>query len=131
MKVKGTNGEIYTWSLGQYVGTQNNNASALHERMRDFLEENFPALHILEEVYIPSEKLYLDFVLPLKKIAVECQGEQHQYFVPFFHGNKTGYQRAKARDMRKQEFCRINGIHLIYVYEDDEEEKWKKIFKID
>lgn len=128
MKIKGLDGKIYTWSLAQYVGTQNNNASHLHERMRDFLEENFPALQILEEVYVPSERLYLDFLLPLKKIAVECQGIQHDKFVLHFHGNKVGYQKALARDNKKVEFCRINNITLLYVYEDDQEELWMKKF---
>lgn len=125
MKVKGTDGKTYSWSLGQYVGNQNNNASYLHEKMREFLEENFPAMQILEEVYIPSEKLYIDFFLPLKRIAIEAQGCQHDEYTPFFHGNKSGYQKSLGRDVKKKEFCRINNITLIYVYEDEDEECWK------
>ena len=126
MKIKGLDGKIYKWQLGQYVGNQNMNASSYHENAREILHEVFPTLQILEEVYIPGERLYLDFYIPLKKLAIEVQGEQHEEYTPFMHKDKLGFGRAQTRDKRKAEFCRINGITLIYFYPDEDEECWKK-----
>lgn len=124
MKVKGTDGKIHPWNLGCYVGNINTNASDLHERAREFLEKNFPAIQILEEVYIPCEGLYMDFYLPLKKICIECMGRQHDKFSLYMHKNKMGFAQSKVRDGRKADFCQLNGIMLIYFYPDEKEELW-------
>jgi hypothetical protein len=125
MKVTGTDGKKYTWQLAKYVGNKNTNPSELHLQVREFLAENYPALQILEEVYIESEKLYIDFYISLLKIAIEVQGRQHDNFSLFMHKNKLGFSRAKGRDNRKAEFCRINGIKLIYFYPEEEIDEWK------
>lgn len=125
MKIRGLDGKTYSWSLAQYVGNENSNPSDLHIRVREFLREAYPALQVLEEIYIPSEKLYLDFYLPVMKIACEAQGQQHDNFSIHMHKDKLNYSRAKGRDNRKAEFCRINGIELIYFFPDEDIENWK------
>lgn len=130
MKVRSTTGEIYTWSLAQYVGNENSNPSDLHIRAREFLEENYPALQVLEEVKLPDSLLRLDFYLPVIKVAIEANGSQHEHFSLYMHGDKLSYSRSKGRDNRKAEFCRINNIRLVYFYADEDEEEWKKKMKI-
>lgn len=126
MKVRNIDGGECVWNLGKYVGSVNNNPSEIHLLTREFLKENYPAIQILEEVYLPGEKLYLDFYLPTLKLAIECQGEQHEKFTPFFHKNKMNFYKSKGRDNRKEEFCKINGIRLVYFYPTESEEQWKK-----
>lgn len=131
MRVKGIDGKTYTWSLASYVGNQNSNPSDLHLQVREFLKENFPALQILEEVAVPGDRIFLDFYIPVMKICVEANGVQHDKFVPFFHNNKMEFYKAQARDKRKAEFCRINGITLIYFYPDESETEWLEKLGID
>lgn len=126
MKVKGTNGKTYTLTLAKYVGSENTNPSTLHIKVRQFLEENFPALTILEEVYIESEKLYLDFYISTLKIACEAMGAQHDKDNRFFFKTKMDFYRAKARDRCKAEWCELNGITLVYFYPDEDEEQWRQ-----
>jgi len=70
---------------------------------------------ILEEFPLPNERLWLDFYLPHHKLAFEYQGEQHDKFNKFFHGDKQGFKKSLARDERKRAWCEINEITLIEV----------------
>lgn len=125
MKIRGTDGKIYKWNLGQYIGRENTNPSDLHIKAREFLKKSFPACVILEEVYIESEKLFLDFYISNLKICIEGMGSQHDNFSLFMHKDKLNFSRAKSRDSRKAEFCRLNGIKLIYFYPDEDESDWR------
>jgi hypothetical protein len=70
---------------------------------------------VLEEFPIPEERLWLDFYLPHHKLAFEYQGQQHDSFNKFFHGDKDGFKRSLARDERKKLWCQVNDISLIEV----------------
>ena len=74
--------------------------------------KNYP---ILEEFYIPQENLYLDFFIPGRMIAFEAQGEQHEKYNSFFYKEKFQFEKAKRRDVKKQEWCNLNSIRLVQV----------------
>jgi hypothetical protein len=80
---------------------------------------------ILEEFPIPEENLWLDFYMPHHNLAFEFHGEQHDQFNKFFHGDKDGFQRSKARDQRKRDWCILNGITLIEVRENVSSDDFK------
>jgi len=61
-----------------------------------------------------------DFYNANKKIAVEVQGGQHTKYVPFFHGGyKNNYLMQLKRDNEKCDFCELNDIQLVEIYEND------------
>jgi very-short-patch-repair endonuclease len=65
----------------------------------------------------------LDFYLPQKNIAIECQGVQHFKESEFF-GGKEAFESQLARDAEKKRLCEENDIKLLYfthVDVDDEE----------
>ena len=63
----------------------------------------------------------LDFYLPNRNIAIECQGEQH--FCPVTHfGGEDRYLDTLNRDLKKAKVCAENGIKVYYIIE----EKFKK-----
>lgn len=72
---------------------------------------------MLEEFSIPEERLYIDFYLPHHNLAFEFQGEQHDKFNKFFHKNKEGFEQSKTRDQRKEEWCKLNNITLVKIYD--------------
>lgn len=86
----------------------------------------FPYDIILEEVSIPGEKLFLDFLLPQKRLAVECHGQQHGEYSEFFHGSPAGFIRSKDRDSRKREWCEINNIELVEFHSIEEAREFFK-----
>ncbi len=131
MKVKDLNGRTYNWQLGKYVGKQHANPSLLHLSARLFLKRQYPAIQILEEVYVPGEGLYLDFYIPTYKVCVECQGEQHNEYTSFFHKTKLDFFRSKSRDTRKHDWCSANGIKLVEFFTEETESTWQtKLQKI-
>ena len=60
----------------------------------------------------------LDFYLPSKKIAIECQGVQHFYR---YGGSDTieKLEERKKRDIEKYQQCEEHGIMLIYYVSPD------------
>jgi hypothetical protein len=53
--------------------------------------------------------------MPHHDLAFEYQGKQHDEFVKLFHGDRKGFEQAKARDVRKADWCELNDITLIEV----------------
>ena len=70
---------------------------------------------ILEEFPIPGENLWIDFYLPNNKLAFEYHGKQHDDFNKFFHTDKKGFEKSRARDSRKKAWCELNGITLVEI----------------
>lgn len=56
-------------------------------------------------------KKRLDFFLPGKNIAIECQGVQH--FYPYGSDDKD-FEARKQRDTDKYNECTSNGVQVIY-----------------
>lgn len=73
---------------------------------------------MLEEFPLPEERLWIDFLMPHHRLGFEYQGVQHDKFVKLFHGDKKGFERSKARDERKRQWCEINEIVLVEVRGD-------------
>lgn len=63
-----------------------------------------------------KNNMKLDFYLPKKKIAIECQGEQHFRSVDYFGGEESFFA-AKKRDELKKELCEAHGITVLYYSE--------------
>ena len=129
MKVKDLSGRTHQLSLGQYLGPALGEKSALHEEVREFLRNKYPAADIYEEVYIPGENLRLDFYIHVLRTAIECNGIQHSEQVRFFHPTKLDFEQAKARDRRKAKWCEINNIGLVEFLYNEGPEQWESKLK--
>ena len=101
-------------------GCQVCNSSKLEFEMKEELEKNnidhisqcnYKRLHWLN-------KQTLDFYIPSKNIAIECQGKQHFEVVDFSGRNKERalkeFNDTKERDERKKHLCEENGVRLLY-----------------
>lgn len=64
------------------------------------------------------DRLSLDFYIPSKNIAIECQGRQHFMNVDIF-GGECGYKIRLKNDLLKKEKCLKNELKLIYIVDDD------------
>ena len=129
MKVRDFNGREYNWPPGGHIPRHNDSRphSELHLRVRALLHKMYPTQPILEEV--PTGiKLFLDFYLPLHKVAIECQGQQHFRFIPHFHRVRQEFVAAQNRDQRKIDWCHLNNIHMaILPYNEDDNAFRKRI----
>jgi hypothetical protein len=102
------------------------NRSDLHLYARLVLKEIYPFDTISEEVEVPgSDGLRFDFVLPLRKIVLEVQGQQHYNYIRHFHQSAVGFLASKKRDQQKREFCEINKLTLIEL-KYNERDNWRE-----
>ena len=130
MRVRDLDGNIDYWKLTGCIISGNNERprSSLHLECRELLKERFITAKILEEVPIKlhrNQVVYFDFYIPLRRLAVEVQGEQHFKYVPFFHRSIANFIKAKKLDTDKKEWCEINGITLVYFLWSESLEQWK------
>lgn len=127
MKVVDLNGRVYNWPPPGHQPAFNElrPRSELHLRARAILYELYPTQPILEEVPLPGTGLFADFYLPVRKVVIECQGEQHFKYVPHFHGNLLGFRQAQARDARKVDWCTINNIKVILLPYMESDDEWR------
>ena len=124
MKVKDLSGKEHSWNLTKYIGNERRGCSDYHKRARLIIKQLYPFDQILEEVALPGTSLFADFYLPKQLLMVEVQSEQHTNFVPFFHKDKQSFGKAKKRDRTKSEWCELNGITLVELSYQDNDEGW-------
>lgn len=121
-------GNSQYWQLTGHKPNYNTKKSSLHLRARNLLNVIYPTLQILEEIPVHirrSDLVYLDFYIPLKRMCIEIQGEQHYKFVQHYHGSALGFLKHKKRDRDKKEWCEINGINFIELPYNESDELWQ------
>lgn len=92
--------------------------------------EILPGTILLREVVIPvksGKRLYADLYLLKHNLIIEVQGIQHTKRVSMFH-TKKGFKKQKENEELKAEWCELNGIRLVYLDHDNEEE-WEGILR--
>ncbi len=79
------------------------------------IKTKFPHDPILEEFRIPGYNFIIDFFLPVRRIAFEINGRQHDEYVPYFHKSKDGFKASQIRDKEKKDFCVKNDFQYYKV----------------
>lgn len=128
MLVKTLDGQEYKWNIKNYGG-KHRNRSLLHCNAAVIIKRQYPTVIILEEVPIcvaRGKTLFLDFYIPLHKIAVEVHGKQHYEYTPYFHNNKFAFLNSLKNDRKKQEWCSLNGIDLVIFSYKDNLDEWQR-----
>lgn len=130
MKVKTLEGYSVDWKVnGKEVNLDKRDRSNLHIQARKILRAKYATLQILEEVPIPirqGKTLYLDFYIPVKKLAIEVHGEQHYAYSSFFHKSPQDFIQQRKNDSDKLEWAEINGL-TVKILPFDKVEEWENI----
>lgn len=119
-------GKSYKW---QYKTKNKSSCSEPHKLARELLYRIYPTIYILEEVQIEVKNnkfQYLDFYIPLYKLAIEVMGLQHKKYSGFFHKNWVHYINSIKNDTIKLQFCELNGITLIYLLDSESIDEWEQ-----
>jgi hypothetical protein len=111
---------------GEFLQTPQKHLSAGHgcpNCCKSFLEKSVRDLLIEGNINYEQEKSWewltckskmrVDFFLPDKKLAIECQGRQHFEAIDLFGGEEEFLDRVK-RDELKYKLCLDHGVNLIY-----------------
>ena len=94
--------------------------SKIQFRVKKLLQKIWEPHVVFEGFPVAGTRMSLDFYNANKNIAIEVQGKQHNKYVPFFHGdNKINFISQVKRDFEKREFCKLNDIKLVEIFEDE------------
>ena len=126
-----------TGSTRKIIGIQKYNIdwesgskSKFQKSVKDFLKGYWNRHVVFEEFPVAGTRMTFDFYNANEKIAIEVQGGQHTKYVPFFHGNyKNNYLMQLKRDHQKHDFCELNNIKLIEIYEKEKGKLSKEFFR--
>ena len=116
-----------TGSVRKVIGVQKyridwegKSKSKFQYSVKSFMKEYWERHVVFEEFPVAGTRMTFDLYNANEKIAIEVQGGQHTKYVPFFHGGyKNNYLMQLKRDHQKHDFCEINGIKLVEIYEKD------------
>lgn len=77
--------------------------------------------HVLyEEFPVVGTRMKIDIYNATRRIAVECDGNQHRKFNKHFHSNnRNTYLKQIIRDEDKDKWCLMNDITMVRIYEED------------
>ena len=121
-KIVGINKYLIDWD--------GDSKSKFQKLVKDFFKTYWNRHVVFEEFPVAGTRMTFDFYNANEKIAIEAQGGQHTKYVPFFHGNyKNNYLMQLKRDHQKQEFCQLNNIKLIQIFEKEKDKLSKSFFK--
>lgn len=124
MKMFNINGEIVKVDIRPSTYPMRGvSKSKLQSLCGQFLQDTFPRESILEEFTIPGSRMSVDFFLPLKRIVIECDGIQHDNYVPFFHKDrKTSkkYALQRQHDLKKNQWADLNAFKMIRIYNEED-----------
>jgi hypothetical protein len=88
--------------------------SGFEAEVYEKLVYKFPYDIILYEWHVPgNNRLSLDFFLPHRSLALECDGSHHHTYNKFFQTSPKALITQKTNDNLKDEFCKLNNIKLI------------------
>lgn len=104
--------------------------SIIQFKVKQFLKPYWQGYMCFEEILCTGTLLHLDFLNLSLKIAVECSGDQHFSYSPFFHrGNPANYLKGIKNDFKKATWLEKNGIKLIEIMEDEVPHLSRNFFK--
>ena len=131
MKLVSPSGKTFNLAKPQkyFVDWDGKSLSKFQFNAKQFLKRYWQRDVVFEEFPVPHTRMTLDFFNFSTNVAVEVQGQQHQHYSKFFHGNtRYKYLTQLKRDQYKFDFCQDFGIVLVEIYSEDEftEEFFKK-----
>jgi hypothetical protein len=88
--------------------------------VKQFLRPHWCRQFCYEELPVAGTRMRIDFYNAGKRIAIECDGAQHNGYNRHFHrGSLSVYQMQMERDDQKEKWCALNGITLVRIYPED------------
>jgi hypothetical protein len=133
MKFKKLNGFNTYKNISNYrIDWEGKSLSNFQKKVKQFFKKFWANDVCYEEMPLAGTRLRLDIFNASRHIGVEIHGSQHGKFNPFFHGNdRNKFLDQIHRDLKKTEWCEINGFLLIEIFAEEEKilDKDPKEFK--
>ncbi len=121
MRLFNINGRLISKNVTKYkVDWDKKCRSKIQFAAKSFFRDYWKNHICYEEFPVFGTRLKVDLINFTRKIAVEVQGEQHNQFNKFFHGNsRQKYLDSIKRDMKKINWLELNEFKVLEVDKDD------------
>ena len=87
--------------------------------VKQFLRKYISNHVVFEEFPVYGSKMHVDLFDATSFVVYETQGQQHDTYNKFFHGNRVGLGRQIKRDSAKYDWCVANEITYVEIYPED------------
>lgn len=113
------------------INWDDDSLSKFQWEVKQFLRKYWEAHIVYEELLLGGTRgLRLDFFNLTKRVGIECQGMQHVKYNKFFHNaSLSQFRMQMERDVKKANWCEINDITLVEIFEHDVDDLSRKWFK--
>ena len=121
MRLYSLNGKLVNKNVSRYlVNWDKPSRIKIQFNVKKFFEQYWKSHIVYEEFPVYGSLMKVDLLNATKRIAVEVNGDQHESFNQFFHGNsRMNYLQSIKRDCKKAEWLEKNNFKFIEVYEKD------------
>jgi hypothetical protein len=121
MRLLNINGKLVNKNVRKnLINWEGKSRSKLQFQFKQFFYPLWQNHIVYEEFPVYGTMLKIDFLNATKKIAVEIQGDQHESFNEFFHNkSRLKYLESIKRDVKKQEWIKMNNFKFLELYEED------------
>jgi len=120
MRFKTTAGKSIDIKTTKYfISWDDDSLSKFQFKVKQFLKPFWKSHLCFEEFPVAGTRMRVDLINLSKKIAVECNGFQHEDPKAFYHKNHSSFLGQLARDLKKERFCVLNNIQFVEIYEND------------
>jgi len=121
MRLLNINGKLVNKNIRKnLIAWEGKSRSKLQFKFKQFFYSYWKNHIVYEEFPVYGTMLKVDFLNATKKIAVEIQGNQHESFNKFFHGDsRLKYLESIKRDVKKIKWLEMNNFRILELYEDD------------
>ncbi len=109
--------EAWTRHPEQYrIDWDDKSLSKFQFAVKQFLRPYWQNHVLYEELPVAGTRMRLDFYNATKRVAVECDGEQHTKYNKHWHrGSFSTFQKQLMRDDSKEQWCELNGLTLVRI----------------
>ena len=131
MRLYNVNGNLQKKNVSKYlIDWDKKSRSKIQFKVKKFLEPFWKGHIVFEEFPVYGSKLKVDILNASNKVAIEVQGNQHNSFNKFFHGDsRLKYLESIKRDVMKAEWLESNNFKLIEINQNEVNELSKQFFE--
>ena len=131
MRLYNVNGNLQKKNVSKFLIDWNKKSrSKIQFKVKKFLEPFWKGHIVFEEFPVYGSKLKVDILNASNKLAIEVQGDQHNSFNKYFHGDsRLKYLESIKRDVMKAEWLENNNFKLIEINQNEVNELSKQFFE--
>ncbi len=120
MKFKTLTGKLKDVNIARLkIDWEGDFGSNFEAEFADWIHPYWKHDFVVTQFRVPGTKYSLDFFNITKRIAAEIQGRQHQQYVKWLSGSRSGYLDQIKRDLKKSDWCVLNQVKLIEILPED------------